>query len=336
MNMRTNPTAEHPHFVHIPDPAQTEGVRAYAEPDEPHALQLSFLKPEGERAWVESVAQLLASGRADEADALIAQELAGLHGRLARLCKAAPADAVSVEGWDDLLPILADWEGPPITAITIGMTNPSDLVFDPTAAPEPELLLGLYSDEAFPFADSTNAELIAECERELPAWVGGEEDVEFYCTMSGLSELNGALINWKHRHFLRDGRDGVEGRAPGGYVEFVVANWFVATRFLQAVQRAIADFGVPDGCRVIAGSVDMNADFITILGKERKRPADAGQSAEPVFATLTVKPWTPRDEPPPIVPEAPATLRQRILTPEPEPEPKPSFVRRLFARIGRR
>jgi 3-hydroxyacyl-CoA dehydrogenase len=175
--MSANPGigAQHPHFVHIPDPKQVEGVRHYREPAEPRPLQVTFLEAEGERAWVEEMRALLAAGRAAEADARLAAELSGFDGALARLCKATHVADVGVEGWDDLLPILAEWEGPPVTAITLGLTNPPDLVFEAGATHEPELLLGLYSDEAFAFGRASNAELLAECEKELPAWVGAKE-----------------------------------------------------------------------------------------------------------------------------------------------------------------
>jgi len=337
--MSTNPAmdASHPHFVFIPD-STTEGVRSYREPAEPNPLQITFLEPEGERAWIEEMRALLSEGRTAEADARLASDLAGFDGKLARLCKASSAADVTLEGWDDLLPILAEWEGPAITAITLGLTNPPDLVFEAGQTHDPDLLLGLYSDEAFPFSNTSNVSLLAECARELPAWVGAEEDVEFYCALSGVAELNTTLINWKHRRFLRDGRDGVEGRAPGGYVEFVLASWFLATRFLQAVERAISTHGLPEGSRLIAGTVEVNADFVAILGAEcpsmaRKESA----AAEHTFATLTVKPWVPREDPTVDALVAGPTLRQRIQPIEPAvaQEPRPSFLGRLLSRFRR-
>jgi hypothetical protein len=325
--------ASHPHFVSIPD-ARAEGVRAYREPDEPHPLQLAFLEPAGERAWVEAMASLLSAGRAAEADARLAAELAGFDGALARLCKATAAADVALEGWDDLLPILAEWEGPPVTAITLGLTNPPDLVFEPGGTHQPDLLLGLYSDEAFPFSRASKADLLAECGKECPAWVGGEEDVEFYCTISGLDALNTALIHCKHRRFLRDGRDGVEGRAPGGYVEYVLGSWLLATRFLQAVERATADASF----RLIVGTVDVNADFVTVLGPDAPaRPVIAAAPAEPAFAPLTFTPWVPKEDPTADALASGPTLRQRIKSVEPEPveQPRPGFLARLFGRFAK-
>ncbi|NUR12371.1 MAG: hypothetical protein HOQ20_11095 [Bradyrhizobium sp.] len=339
MNANPGIGAQHPHFVHIPD-AKTEGVRAYREPEVPHPLQLTFLEPEGERAWIEEMRSLLSAGRAAEADARLSAELASFDGLLARLCKATTAADVVLEGWDDLLPILAEWEGPPVTAITLGLTNPPDLVFEAGKTHAPELLLGLLSDESFAFSRATNADLLAECGKEIPAWAGAEEDVEFYCTLSGLAELNTALINCKHRRFLRDGRDGVEGRAPGGYVEYVVGSWLLATRFLQAAERAVAEHGLPDGCRLIAGAVEVNADFITVLGEDQPAAATSERSAtpaEPAFAPLTMKPWVPREEPTDTAPANGPTLRQRITAAEPvqAEQPKRGFMARLFGRLRR-
>jgi len=332
--------ASHPHFVSIPDPQRTEGMRSYREPAVPNPLQIRFLEADDERAWIEEMGELLSAGRAAEADARLALDLAGFDGAIARLCKATSAADMVLDGWDALLPILAEWEGPPITAITLGLTNPPDLVFEAGQTHEPDLLLGLYSDEAFPFSRASKADLLAECGKELPAWVGAEEDVEFYCTLSGLAELNTALINCKHRRFLRDGRDGVEGRAPGGYVEFVLGSWLLATRFLQAAERAVSDHGLPVGCQLIAGTVEINADFITVLGSEHpagRTPAPSGQSAEPEFAPLTIKPWVPREDPTNDGSASGPMLRQRLTPVEAAPAQRlrRSLLARLFGQFRR-
>jgi hypothetical protein len=282
---------------------------------------------------------LLSAGSALEAVARLTAELAGFDGSIARLCKRTPADEAVLEGWDDLLPILAEWEGPEITAITLGLTNPPDLVFEPGYVTEPELLLGLYSDETFAFGGKSNAGLLAECGKEHPAWSGAEEDVEFYCTLAGLAELNTALIHCKHRRFLRDGRDGVEGRAPGGYAEYVLGSWLLATRFLQATEQAIGDHGLPAGCRLIAGTVEVNADFVCVLGSDQptSKATEPASAAESAFAPLIMKPWVPKEGPTADAPASGPTLRQRLAPVEPEPtdEPQRGFLARLFGRLRR-
>jgi len=336
----------HPQHVVIPD-AQTTGVRSYREPAEPHPLQLTFLEEVGERGWTQQIAALLSAGRTGEAERLIRDGLQPFEGSLAQRCKGLTGDMVTIDGWADLLPILAEWEGPPVTAITLGLTNAPDLVFEAGQIHEPELLLGLYSDEAFPFSTACAEALLDECSRDLPGWVGKEEDVEFYCAAAGLGELNTALIGHKHRHFLRDGRDGVEGRAPGGYVEYVLGCWLRSTLFLGAVQRAAST--LPDGCRIVAGAVGVNADFVTLIEPTRPRTAKRPRPVkadEPQFATLTLKPWVPRDDLDAVAgPATGSSLRQRVLQAESIPEavvevaspaappaPKRGWLARLFRR----
>jgi hypothetical protein len=337
MNAYRGVDAQHPHFVAIPD-AQVEGVRTYREPDHPNPLQIRFLEEAGEQAWIEEIRGLLSAGRTGEAEALLTAELEGFDGALARLCKSVSSADVALDGWDDLLPILEEWEGPAITAITLGLTNPPDLVFEPGKLNEPELLIGLYSDEAFRFSRSSKADLLAECAKEMPAWVGQEEDVEFYCQLAGAAELNTALVHCKHRHFLRDGRDGVEGRAPGGYVEYVLGSWFLATRFLQAAERAIVKHELPEGCRLIAGSIEVGADFVSVSGPEEPfSPAaeTCTERSQPSLATLTVKPWVPREDPTADAVDNAPTLRQRLRSVEPEPTepPRAGFLARMFRRF---
>lgn len=327
--------ARHPHVADIPDPKRAEGVRNYREPEVPHPLQLAFLEPEGEAAWIEEMRALLSAGKAAEADARLSAALEGFDGALARLCKATRPEDVAIEGWEDLNPILAEWEGPPITAITLGLTNPPDLVFEVGQTHEPDLMLGLYSDESYTFSRATRAELVAECAKDYPAWIDAEEDVEFHCVPTGLAELNTALVQCKHRYFLRDGRDGVVGRAPGGYVEFVLGGWLLATRFLQAAERLVEEHGLPDGCRLIVGTVDIKADFITVLGPDgpavgTAAPAPAG--SEPMFASLTSVRPSPLREDPAVPRESAPTFRQRIKTAEAAPQPRRGFLARLFGR----
>lgn len=288
---------EHPNYVFIPQ-STAEGVRSYREPDVPHPLQLDFLEEAGERAYVEHLRALLSAGRLDEADALLGSDLAGFDGRLARLCQAATRDLVTIAGWDDLLPILAEFEGPPITAITVGLTNDPDLVFDNGAEHEPALAVAFYSDDSYRFSSLSAAALSAECLSEAPAFAGHDEDVEFYALVKGLAPLNTALIHSKHRYFLRDGRDGIDGRAPGGYVEYVLAAWHRALRFLQALDSASAAGGLPCGARLVAGTSGMHTDFACVLGQGAgNRGPDELSSAPAPVAALTMRKWSPRPDP---------------------------------------
>ncbi|MCM8557998.1 hypothetical protein [Sphingomicrobium sediminis] len=319
--------AHHPGFVHIPD-AGTEGVRTYHEPAEPRPLQITFLSKEGEAAWTDHIRRLLGAGRFDEAAEILENDLAGFDGRIAKRAKAMPLDAIMIEGWDDLDEILAEYEGPAITAVTAGLANEPDLVFDTSQEHEPTLMFNLYSDDVFDFSSRADHELIEECHAEMPGWSGHDEDVEFYVSIEGFAPLNSALIQCKHIHFLRDGRDGVEGRAPGGYCEYVLGCWLRTTRFLQAMQREMDAHGLPGGARLITGTVGMNADVATVIGAKAEAPAPSaaatsllaakrGATGAPLpedpapAATLTMKKWEPKHDPLADM-ESGSSLRQRL------------------------
>ena len=241
-----------------------------------------------------------------------------------------------------MLPILDEFEGPAITALTVGLTNDIDLVFESAATlHEPTLMLGLYSDDGFAFSAASRDAQIAECAADMPGWFGNEEDVEFYADVAGLAALNTALVQCKHRYFLRDGRDdGVGGRAPGGHVEYVLGCWLRAIRFVQAVERAIAEHGLPVGARVIAGTVELNADFATVIAPAGYRPVAAPLSTSLPVPALTIKPWVAREDPTLPEPATGVTLRQRLVEPAPvelaeeatSPPHRPGLFARLFGR----
>ena len=318
----------HPAFVHIPD-SRTEGVRSYREPATPHPIQRTFLTGEGERQWVDTLRGHIVAARLGEADRMVTDALAPFEGRIAQLAKMASADDVWLEGWEDLMPILAEHEGPAITAITVGLTNEPDLVFDGGDEHEPTLVIALYSDDSFPFSNASRDALLAECLSDDPAFAGEEEDVEFYAMLSGLAALNSALIQSKHRYYLRDGRDGIEGRAPGGYCEYVLGTWVRALRFLQALERAADDHGLPDGARLVAGTFGLHTDFASLL-REGEAPAATQPAAEiaPV-ATLTMKKWEPKHDPladlyAPAATDSGSALRKRVMVEEPAAAPAPA------------
>jgi hypothetical protein len=76
-----------------------------------------------------------------------------------------------------------------------------------------------------------------------------------------------------------------------------------------------------------------------VLGEDQAAAATPKRSAspaEPAFATLTMKPWVPREDPTDDAANGP-TLRQRISAAEPAPAevPKRGFLGRLFGRFRR-
>ena len=137
---------------HIPDPRRSRGRARLSRAGRAAPAPADVPRRRASAPGSEEMSRTAVRRTAAEADARLAAEACRLRRALARLCKATPAGGVALEGWDDLLPILAEWEGPPVTAITLGLTNPPDLAFEHGGTHQPDLLLGLYSDEALPFS----------------------------------------------------------------------------------------------------------------------------------------------------------------------------------------
>lgn len=305
------------------------GVRSYTEPAEPHRLQTFFLDEANEAAYADQLQRLLVAGRLDEAEAMLAADLAGFDGDLARLCQRLRPEDVTIAGWEDLIPVLEDYEGPPITALTIGLTNDNDLEFAGKEH-EPVVLVGLYSDDAYPFSTRAPAELLAECAAEDAGWAGQEEDIELYLDIHGLGPLNSALVTHKHRHFLRDPGT---ARAPGAYVEYVLGCWLRALRFLQALQRAADAHGLPAGAVLLAGLSGMKTDLATIIDTaNRTRIAARPQHSAP---TLTYKPYVRKSELPEVTTQGSSFREQVAEIVEAAPAPQ-GFWARLKARLAGR
>lgn len=345
--------ANNAHFVEIPG-MEAEGLYRYKEPETPHLLQVAFLDPAKEAAYVARLRDALVAGRFDAVAAEVEKQLAGLEGRTARYAKACVLDDIVIDGWSDLSEILEEYEGPAITCITAGLFNAPDLVFGKGQEYEPDLLFNLYSDDEYDFTAHDNDALLAECGEESPGWIGGEEDVEFYVSVEGFAPLNTCLIQCRHRIYDRADPKALTDRAPGGYVEYVLACWLRTTRFLQAIAREIAAHGMPEGARLIVGAFGLDADLAAILGERKAQPqAEKAPVAEAKMATLTITNWergnaeeeeeevsTGSSLRQRLAGEAPAqapTVEETPATPEPANDPAPAtgssgFFNRLFNR----
>jgi len=251
-----------------------------------HELQTVFATEEGEAAWTQDMLALFGAGALDEAEAQLAQALTALDTELAWTCLELPREAIELSGWDEMVEAIDLHEGDPITGVTIAIANESDRAFEKGQLHRPYVLLGLYTDEAFAFSRTVHWELLDECHAELPRWAGKEEDVEVHMDIDGLDTLNTLLIHHKQRHFFRDG---APGAAPARYVEFVLACWWRALRWHQAVATECALRGLPRGVPVIAGMVEMRPEAVAIHASDEGRPRElecvgVGRSGEHAIA----------------------------------------------------
>lgn len=247
-----------------------------------HELQTVFATATGEAAWTQELHALFGAGAFDEAELLLAEALSALDSELGWLCLELPREAVVLSGWEELAEAIAVHEGDPVTGVTIAIANESDRDFEKGQVHRPYVILGLYTDEAYPFSQTVHWELLDECHADMPGWAGREEDVEVHMDIDGLDALNTSLVHHKQRHFFRESE---QATAPIRYVEFVVASWWRALRWHQAVATECRIHGLPRAIPVIAGMVDMRPEAVAIhasgIGRSTRmcREPSAGHEA---------------------------------------------------------
>ncbi len=297
-----------------------------------HELERLFAAADGEARWEDGLRDLFEAGDLDKAHDLLAQALAGLDTDLARECLAITPEHVSLSGWSELVEAIALHEGDPITGVTLAIANDADSTFEKGQMHRPYMMLGLYSDEGFAFSAADVPGLIAETRREDgPAWAGHDEDIEVYLDCEGLDLLNTRLLFHKQRHFFRDD---APDSAPRRYVEYVVACWWRALLFQQAVASECAIHGLPGGIPVIAGMVDLRPDVVCVHGIGARNPAADRESEEATeLAEIIPANFIARRTVEDVKEFTGADLRRRVAETGQEDEPvKRGFVARLFGR----
>lgn len=301
-----------------------------------HELQKAFATEEGETAWTQDMHALFGAGAFDEAEALLAEALTALDTELGWTCLELPREAVVLSGWEELGEAIEMHEGDPVTGVTIAIANESDRDFEKGQVHHPYVLLGIYTDEAYAFSNTVHWELLDECHAEMPGWAGKEEDIEVHMDIDGLDLLNTKLAHHKQRHFFRDGDPAV---APRPYVEFVLACWWRALRWHQAVATECAIRGLPRAIPVVGGMVDMRPEAVAIHdsgnGHERRaltlvRNDSANLMAESFGEGFIQRKIVEEEKAPPSVSE----LRRRAQDDgEVLEKPRPTgFLARIFGR----
>jgi len=299
-----------------------------------HDLQQLFATAEAEQAFEDHLHALFAAGELDAAEALLTDSIAAVDGEIARLCRALSREDVVLAGWEDLVAAIELHEGEPIAGLTLAIANELDLAFEKGQTHEPYVMLGLYTDEAYPFSSATADQLLAECSGEIPAWAGHDEDVELYLAVEGLGPLNTALLFHKQRHFFRDDNP---AQAPLRYVDYVLGCWWRALRFQQAVAAEYARHALPGGIPAIAGMVEMRPEVMAVhmtavrvaeavVERRSEMPEMGGMSAVDLIQR---KPLEEVEE------LTGSSLRRRFANSEPEVEEvaeKPGLFGRLFGR----
>lgn len=297
-----------------------------------HPLQNAWANAAAEQDYARTITAMIHSGQLDGAAAKLLGDLATIDSPLANLCAALTPDTITLSGWDDISTAIAQFEGDPVTAVHLIMSNPTDLVFEAkTDAYDPLIEVAFYTDACLKFSTLSPEQLLAESLAPNPDWYGQSEDIEVYAEIIGLADLNTALLRHKTQYFLRSDDDGTAiEAAPLGYVEFTLASLFRAVRFHQAVKAALDHDGLAGNVPVIAGMDNMRASIGSVYYPAHRQEVAIAEVAK---LSITVKPR--HDELPPCEPSG-RSLRRRIVFDTPEeiiaPPAKPGFFKRLFAR----
>ena len=298
-----------------------------------HPLQHAWANAAAEQDYARTITAMIHGGQLDGAAAKLLGDLAAIDTPLSALCQALTLDTLSISGWDDVSTAIAQFEGDPVTAVHLIMSNPTDLVFEAkTDAYDPILEVAFYTDANLEFSALSPEQLLAESLAPSPDWYGQSEDIEVYAEITGLADLNTTLLRHKTQYFLRSQEDGAEAEAaPLGYVEFTLASLFRAVRFHQAVKTELDLHGLAGNVPVIAGMDNMRASIGSVYYPEQLREVAV---AEVAALSITIKPRLDAivlaGEP------SGSSLRRRIVfdTDEPVlPPEKLGFFKRLFARF---
>jgi hypothetical protein len=298
-----------------------------------HHLAQAWASAAGEQDYMRAVEAMVQGGQLDEAAAMLLGDLAMIDSPLAAICRALTPDSLSISGWDDIATSVAQFEGDPITAVHLVMSNPTDLVFEAKSAKtdeyEPMVEVAFYTDAHLAFSALAPAQLLAESLAPAADWYGQSEDIEVYVEIAGLAGLNTALLRHSTQFFLRpdDGAQAAEA-APLAYVEFTLAALFRAVRFHQAVKAALDAQGLPGNVPVIIGMDNMRATIGSVY-----YPQVVQTVATPEIAPLSIA-IKPRVEQVVMGDPSGTSLRRRFMV-ESNDEPEAAsagFFKRLFAR----
>lgn len=295
-----------------------------------HPLQTTWFDADVEAEYLRRIEALVHAGDLDVAAEKLLEDLADIESPVGELCRNLTDDTVELCGWEEIGDSIAQYEGEPITAVHIVMSNEADLVFeDKSLTHDPLVEVVFYSDEHLAFSKLSREELLVESLKDDAEWYGQSEDVEAYLEINGLGQLNTALLRHKRQYFFRDQMhtlDAAQGLAadivPLPYIEFRLAAMLRAVRYHQAIKDLIDGYGLYGNIPVIVGMYNMQIEIGSVYIPKTAKVIELAKVAK---LAITIKRNT--EEAP--VEISGSALRQNLSS---EPEEQRGFFRRLFGR----
>lgn len=296
-----------------------------------HPLQAAWFDADTEAAYLRRIEALVHAGDLDVAADQLLEDLADIATPVADMCRDLTEDSVEISGWEEIGDAIAQYEGDPVTAVHILMSNEPDLVFeDKSLTHDPLVEVVFYSDEHLVFSALSREQLLAETLKPDPEWFGQCEDVEVYLEINGLGSLNTALLRHKRQYFFRDQMhvlDEAQGLAadivPLPYIEFRLAAMLRAVRYHQAVKELLDGYGLHGNIPVIVGMHNMRLEIASVYLPKTVKVVETAKVAK---LAVVIKRNT---EEAPAAEVSGSSLRQNLSQ---ESEERPGFFRRLFAR----
>lgn len=234
-----------------------------------HTLQNDWFDESVERAYVAEIRTLIEAGNADEAAEKLLTDIQSLDTELSSQCLYLKTE---VDGWQEMSEAISDYEGDPISAVHVMLSNDDDLSFeDRDAVFEPLLEAVLYTDELYPFSTVDVDAIRAESLLPDRPWYGQGEDMEIFLEFIGMDEFNTALLRHKRQYFFRDEMHELdklqgmtEGIVPLPYIEFMLCSMYRTVLYHQAIKSLVDSEGLPNNIAVLVGTYNMKFDAASV------------------------------------------------------------------------
>ena len=251
-------------------------------------IQVQFGTDDGEKDYVQAVADLIRAERHDIAEDTLIAGLASLHVPLAELCLETRTNLVELTQWDTLQQMIfrpLD-SGALCTAVGLDLSNYGNQCMTPGEGVEPSVEVKFYSDESFPFSIKSRDEILAEnaSDGAVP-WHGSVDDfATFEMDVVGLARLNSAVELDKAQRVARTWPSSpTPAPATANYVGFRLAQWLLTLRYHRAVKHHLAREGLARRLPVIVGSHDvgpfLEAVYYAAPSRESAEEAEARMAA---------------------------------------------------------
>ena len=249
-----------------------------------------------EEEFRRSIERKLRHGKVAEAATLLREQIAPYAGPgniLPERFLTVAAEDLALTGWESLGVAVARQDKPyrRISALTIAFGWEGEEVPRPNAEGQlaPHIEVGYFTDDAFPFSQSTRDDLLEGYSYHGCTWTGDCEATDTALGLSGIDDLRGALANLEARLLASDAPDEEEILAGS------LAACLLSVLLFQTVEARIAKDGLPRPLCVMAGSSGVYPYFDApvvgmpdeVLGRGEEEIVDSGIPA-PRYSSLLV------------------------------------------------